>query len=145
MAKVVDWIGALLGKGIAEPVATYFTRRAEIKAAQHEAKLKFETAKGERQAKLIELGLAADATWEIEQIKNSGWKDEYVLIILSIPSILSFLKFSFGDYVFDGAAIVAAGFSALQGTPEWYRWLIMLVFTAVYGIRLWRRQQYDTE
>lgn len=141
MAGVIDWVGALLGKGIAEPVATYFTRKAELSAAKHEAKLKFETAKGERQARLIEAGLAADATWEIEQIKNSGWKDEYVLIILSIPSILSFIKLG----SFDGAAIVATGFSALQGTPEWYRWLIMLVFTAVYGIRLWRRQQYDTE
>jgi hypothetical protein len=141
MATGIDWIGALLGKGIAEPIATYFTRKAEIKAAQHEAKLKYETAKGDRQAKLIEAGLAADATWEIEQIKNSGWKDEYVLIILSIPSILSFVKIG----TFDGAALVARGFESLQGTPEWYRWLIMLVFTAVYGIRLWRRQQYDTE
>lgn len=141
MAAVVDWIGAILGKGIAEPVATYFTRRQELAAARHKAKLEFETAKGERQAELIKAGLAADATWEVEQIKNSGWKDEYVLIILSIPSILSFIKLG----SFDGAAIVATGFASLQATPEWYRWLIMLVFTAVYGIRLWRRQQYDTE
>lgn len=139
--NVLDVMKALLGKGIAEPVATYFTRKAELSAAKHQAKLAFETAKGERQARLIEAGLAADATWEIEQIKNSGWKDEYVLIILSIPSILSFIRI--GE--FDGAAIVANGFAALQGTPEWYRWLILLIFTAVYGIRIWRRQQYDTE
>lgn len=138
--NVLDVMKTLLGKGIAEPVATYFTRKAELAAAKHQAKLAFETAKGERQARLIEAGLAADATWEIEQIKNSGWKDEYILIILSIPSILSFVSIG----TFDGAQIVADGFAALQGTPEWYRWLIMLIFTAVYGIRLWRRQQYDT-
>lgn len=138
--NVLDVMKTLLGKGIAEPVATYFTRKAELSAAKHQAKLAFETAKGERQARLIEAGLAADATWEIEQIKNSGWKDEYILIILSIPSILSFVSIG----TFDGAQIVADGFAALQGTPEWYRWLIMLIFTAVYGIRLWRRQQYDT-
>lgn len=145
MAGAIDWIGAILGKGIAEPVATYFTRRQELAAARHKAKLDFETAKGERQAELIKAGLAADATWEVEQIKNSGWKDEYVLIILSIPSILSFVKIEIGNYLFDGAALVASGFASLQATPDWYRWLIMLVFTAVYGIRLWRRQQYDTE
>lgn len=138
---VTEIMKALLGKGLVEPIATYWTRRQELKQAKFEAQLKFEQAKGDRQAALIAAGLAADATWEIEQIKNSGWKDEYVLIILSIPSILSFIKFSW----LDGAAIVAAGFAALQGTPDWYRWLIMLVFTAIYGIRIWRRQQYDTE
>lgn len=141
MANAISWISAILGKGIVEPVANYYTRRQELNAAKHDAKLKFETAKGERQAELIKIGLAADATWEVEQIRNSGWKDEYVLIILSIPSILSFIKVG----TFDGAAIVAEGFSALEGTPEWYRWLILMVFTAVFGIRIWRRQQYDTE
>ena len=141
MANAISWISAILGKGIVEPVANYYTRKQELNAAKHDAKLKFETAKGERQAGLIKIGLAADATWEVEQIRNSGWKDEYVLIILSIPSILSFIKVG----TFDGAAIVAEGFSALEGTPEWYRWLILMVFTAVFGIRIWRRQQYDTE
>jgi hypothetical protein len=139
--NVIDVLGTLLGKGIVQPVADYWMRRQELKAAAHQARLEFEKAKGERQADLIRQGLAADATWEVEQIRNSGWKDEYVLIILSIPSILSFIKV--GD--FDGAAIVASGFSALEGTPEWYRWLILLVFTAIYGIRIWRRQQYDTD
>ena len=140
MASALAWVQAALGTGIVEPLSNYFTRRAELSAARFEARLKFEQAKGDRQAALIAQGLAADATWEVEQIRNSGWKDEYVLIILSIPSILSFVKIG----TFDGAAIVAAGFDALQGTPEWYRWLILLVFTAVYGIRIWRRQQYDT-
>ena len=137
----VDWIKALLGKGIVEPIADYYMKKAELKAVRFQAQLEFEKAKGERQAQLIREGLAADATWEIEQIRNSGWKDEYVLIILSIPSILSFIKIG----TFDGAAIVASGFAALEGTPEWYRWLILMVFTAVFGIRIWRRQQYDTE
>lgn len=139
--SVTDVLKALLGKGIVEPVADYWKRKQELKHAKYEAQLKFETAKGDRQAELIRQGLVADATWEVEQIKNSGWKDEYVLIILSIPSILSFIQIG----TFDGAQIVANGFSALEATPEWYRWLILLIFTAVYGIRVWRRQQYDTE
>lgn len=138
---VGEVLKALLGKGLVEPVATYWTRRQELKQAKFEARLKFETAKGERQARLIEQGLVADATWEIEQIKNSGWKDEYVLIILSIPSILSFVRTRW----FDGAEIVARGFESLTATPQWYQWLILMIFSATYGIRVWRRQQYDTE
>lgn len=135
--SALDWIGALLGKGIAEPVATYFTRKAELSAAKHKAKLEFETAKGERQARLIEQGLAADATWEIEQIKNSGWKDEYVLIVLSIPMI--------GCFVPPLAPHILKGFEILETTPPWFRWLTIMIFAATYGIRLYRRQQYDTE
>lgn len=138
---ITEVFKALLGKGIVEPIATYYTRKAELNAAKHEAKVKYENAKGERQARLIEQGLIADATWEIEQIKNSGWKDEYVLIILSIPSILSFVRLG----SFDGAELVARGFASLTATPQWYQWLILLIFTATYGIRIWRRQQFDTE
>lgn len=139
--SITEVFKALLGKGVVEPIATYWNRKQELKQAKFEAKLKYETAKGERQARLIEQGLVADATWEIEQIKNSGWKDEYVLVILSIPSILSFINVG----TFSGAEVVARGFESLSATPQWYQWLILLIFTATYGIRIWRRQQYDTE
>lgn len=135
--NALDWISALLGKGVVEPVATYFTRKAELSAAKHTAKLAFETAKGDRQAALIAQGLAADATWEIEQIKNSGWKDEYVLIVLSIPLV--------GCFVPPLAPHILRGFEILETTPDWFRWLTIMVFAAIYGIRVWRRQQYDTE
>ena len=68
----------------------------------------------------------------MQSIRNSGWKDEYILILLSIPMVLSFVPFTVG--------YVQMGFAALSQTPEWYRWLIMLIFTAVYGIRVWRRE-----
>lgn len=135
--NALSWIQALLGKGVVEPVATYFTRKAELSAAKHDAKLRYETAKGERQADLIKAGLAADATWEIEQIKNSGWKDEYVLIVLSIPLI--------GCFIPPLAPHILRGFAILETTPDWFRWLTIMVFAAIYGIRVWRRQQYDTE
>jgi len=25
-------------------------------------------------------------------------------------------------------------------TPDWYQWLILSVFAAIYGIRVWRRK-----
>ena len=139
----LEWIKALLGKGIVEPVATYWNRRQELKHAKFEAQLKYEMAVGDRKAQLIREGLAADANWEMEfarQAANS-WKDEYTLAVVSIPAILAFVKTEW----LDGPAIVAAGFKSLEGTPLWYQILLGTMFGATVGVRWWRRKQYDTE
>lgn len=131
----LDWIGGLLGK-IPEVVGTYFTERQKLKSAEKMRELELKDAIHKRQVDLIAQGLAADATWEVEQIKNSGWKDEYVLIVLSIPLI--------GCFVPGLAPYILRGFEILSQTPQWYQWLILLIFAAIYGIRVWRRQQSDT-
>lgn len=138
----LDWIKALLGKGLVEPVADYYKRRQELKQAKFEAQLKFEQAKGDRQAQLIREGLAADANWEMEFARQAAasWKDEYTLIVVSIPAVLAFFRTRW----FDGPAIVAAGFEALAATPGWYQILLCSMFGATVGIRWWRRTQSDT-
>lgn len=138
----LDWIKALLGKGIVEPVADYYKRKQELKQAKFEAQLKFEQAKGDRQAQLIREGLAADANWEMEFARQAAtsWKDEYTLIVVSIPAVLAFTRTSW----FDGPAIVADGFAALAATPTWYQILLCSMFGATVGIRWWRRTQSDT-
>jgi hypothetical protein len=115
----------IVGDGIGNNIVDYYKKKAELKQALHERKLE-----------LIKEGLHADAAWEIEQIKNSGWKDEFVLILLSIPLIGVFIP-KMQPYVLNGFAI-------LETTPAWYRWLILAIFTAIYGIRIWRRQLSDT-
>jgi hypothetical protein len=124
-------------KGLTGPVADYFKVRQETKSKERIRKMELADALHQRRIQLISEGLHADAAWEIEQIKNSGWKDEWVLIILSIPLVGCFLPGVNG--------YILAGFLTLETTPDWYRWLVMLIFTAIYGIRLWRRQQTDTE
>lgn len=138
----LDWIKALLGKGIVEPVAQYYTRKQELKQAKFEAQLKFEQAAGDRRAQLIRDGLAADANWEMEFARqaSSSWKDEYTLIVVSIPAVLAFLRTPW----LDGPAIVAAGFAALASTPVWYQVLLGTMFGATVGVRWWRRAQSDT-
>lgn len=134
----MSWLQTLLGKGIVEPVAGYFTRRQELKQARFEAQLKAEIAKGERMAELYKLGLTADMNWEMEfarQAENS-WKDEYTLIVISVPAIMCFIP-GLSPYV-------AAGFSALDNTPAWYQLVFISLFLATVGIRYWRRSQYDT-
>jgi hypothetical protein len=34
---------------------------------------------------------------------------------------------------------------ALNNTPLWYQIMFGSIFLATYGIRYWRRTQYDTE
>lgn len=121
-----------------KPVADYFSRRQEIKAEDRSQEREIKKALTERQISLIEQGLAADMSWEMEFAKqaSSSWKDEYVLLVLSIPLIMAFIP---------GLAIyVTAGFAAFASTPMWYQVMVQTVFYATYGIRLWRRQQSDT-
>jgi hypothetical protein len=98
--------------------------------------MEYQEAVHTRKIELIKLGLHADATWELEQIRSAGWKDEYVLLVLSIPLVMCFIP---GLDTF-----VHKGFAALDTTPTWYQFLVPMVFAAVFGIRTWRRNQSDT-
>jgi hypothetical protein len=123
---------------ILKPVGDFFTRRAELKAAEHTQDLQFQQALADRRVDLIKQGLAADASWETQfatQAANS-WKDEFELLVLSCPLIMCFVP-AFQPYV-------VAGFQALDGTPEYFKFLVMTIYLANYGIRFWRKTQSDT-
>ena len=132
--------GAIKGvvEGVAKPTAEYFIRRDEIKLKRHELELKVMEAQADRKVKLISEGLAADASWEMvfAQQASSSWKDEYTLIVVSIPAILCFIP--------GGAQWVHRGFEALARAPLWYQGMLVTLFFATVGIRYWRRKQSDT-
>ena len=134
-------IGGAVGP-VAEKIAVYFTRKAELAQARFEAKLKFEQALGDRRAELIKAGLAADANWEMEfaEQARTSWKDEYTLGVVSLPALLCFIKTD----NFDGPGIVRDGMSALSGTPLWFQTILGIMFCATVGVRWWRRTQSDT-
>lgn len=124
-------LSALLSKAIPS-AADFFIKREQLKQERElkklEGKIKFEEAKTQRFSE----SLTADNVWELESIKNSGWKDEWVLVLLSIPLILVFIP--------QTQPYALAGFETLNQTPSWYRWLVVLIFAAIYGIRVWRRK-----
>lgn len=130
-------VGTLL-KSVTEPVVAYFNTRQELKSKERVRKIELEDAIHQRQVDLIKEGLHADMNWEMEFAKqaSSSWKDEYTLIVVSIPAILAFIP--------GGAPIVDSGFKALSGTPLWYQGLLLSMFLATVGIRYWRRSQSDT-
>lgn len=129
---------SILGK-VPEVIGNYVTRRMEIKAEDRQQERAIKKALTERQLALIEQGLHADMQWEMEMAKQaaSSWKDEYVLILVSIPAIVTFLSER-------GAQRVQEGFAALDKMPTWYQIVFVSVLLATYGIRWWRRSQSDT-
>ena len=121
-------IGALLGAP-AEQVASYFKEKQRLKSEYKLAKLRAKVA-GERAKEAR--AIAADTNdheWSLLQIQNSGWKDEFVLIIVSVPFILGFIP-GMDKYVH-------AGFANLSNTPVWYQVMIVTIFFAIYGIKKW--------
>lgn len=110
-----------------EKVAEYFARKQELKYELKLRKLegaaKIAEAKANAQAKAME----QSHEWALLHIRNSGWKDEFVLLILSIPLIMSFIP--------GGAVYVSAGFQVLGVTPSWYQWMLISIYAAIYGIK----------
>lgn len=136
MALPIIWDKLL--KNITDPVVAYFNTRQEIKSKEKMRKIELQDALHQRQIDLIKEGLHADMNWEMEFAKqaSSSWKDEYTLLVVSIPAILSFVP--------GGAEVVKSGFGALSETPIWYQGLLISMFLATVGIRYWRRSQSDT-
>lgn len=126
MGALKEFVSGLIG-----PAADAYKARTEAKhrlaLAKIEAELKAEQAWAEWRVKNID----SDAAWEQASIANSGWKDEFVLLVLSIPLVLVFVPVT--------APSVLRGFEVLESTPEWYRWLAVMIYAATYGIRVWRR------
>lgn len=130
MNPIVDAI-----TGILSPVATFFTRKAELSAQSHQLQLQINDAQAKRQIDLISQGRADDASWELESIKMGQNYRGFELYILTIPMVLCFTPW---------VGIVSKGFAALETTPKWYQIILASVYLANYGYRLWRRNQTDT-
>jgi len=132
MSFLANILGKVVGAGTGEAVIGFFAKRAELKQQLVLAKLEGEIAIEKARAEYRVKDLEYDNAWELEQIKNSGFKDEWVLAVLSIPLLMVFIP-PLQPYVL-------GGFAVLDQCPEWYRWLTVMIFAATYGIRIWRRQ-----
>lgn len=131
--------------GIPQAAADYFKRKMELKSEAEAQQRQIQAALTERKVELIKEGLHADMQWEEQMAQQAAtsWKDEYVLLILSIPAWLCFIPKDFDEWQ-GGAYYVSEGFKALDNTPLWYQILLCTHFCATIGVRWWRRSQYDT-
>ena len=126
-AKIIASLTGQTVEAVLEYKAKTRQLKADIKMEELRGKAAYQAAKTQR----AEISEGRDAEWESQSIANSGWKDEWVLVVLSIPMILVFVPWT--------QATVMAGFEALATTPLWYRVLVATIYLATFGIRMWRR------
>lgn len=126
MGVLKDFFSGLVGPAV-DAYKVHREAKNRLELAKLESEIRAEQAWADWRTKNID----ADAAWEQASIQNSGWKDEFVLVVLSIPLVLVFVPVT--------APAVLRGFEVLETTPEWYRWLAVMIYAATYGIRVWRR------
>jgi len=114
-------------KMVASPLTSVVNGWQQRKTAKLEGDLATVKAKTAANIKKIETGQAADIAWENTSLSQSGWKDEYWTIVLSIPMIMCFIP---GLVVY-----VEKGFAALQHTPAWYRYVVGVAIGSVFGVK----------
>ena len=109
------------------PIATVINGFGERSVRKKE----IDVAKHNRTLEAIETAEAAEFLSDNKRTDQMGlsWKDEYITLLISIPLVLCFL----GP---DQAAIVEAGFKALEQTPDFYQYLVVGVFSVGAGVPL---------
>ena len=110
---------------IAELAGGWLKGKADANAAN--AKLKLTEA--EAKAKIMLSKETSIADWEriMAEGSKSSWKDEWFVIILSIPLILCWIPGAEGW--------VDRGFEQLQKAPDRYFYSLGLAISASFGIR----------
>ena len=111
------------------PLASLATTWLEGTVEKSKAKTHAEVALKNAEAIVYEKKATADIDWDLEAIKasNNSWKDEWLVILFSVPLILAFIP-GMED-------VVKHGFEQLQDMPEWYQYSLGVIVAASFGIR----------
>tara|TARA_R110000803_G_scaffold126541_1_gene194110 strand:+ start:258 stop:650 length:393 start_codon:yes stop_codon:yes gene_type:complete len=119
-------IQAILGP-IGSLASTWLSAKVETKAAETRMKVSEADAK----AKIMLSAATSEADWEriMAQGTQNSWKDEYLVILFSIPLILAFLPFEWADKA------VANGFAALGTMPDWYSYTLGVIVASSFAVR----------
>ena len=117
-------IGALIGP-IANLAGTVLQGRLEKTKANTEVKIATAKAK----AKIMEKQATGEIDWDLEAIRGArnSWKDEWLVILFSIPLILAFVP--------GMELVVLNGFEVLNQMPEWYQYSLGVIVAASFGVR----------
>lgn len=120
-----DIFGAI--KMVAAPLFSMADGWQERKKVKLEGDLAVAKAVTDARIEKVKTGQAGDIAWEKTSLDQSGWKDEYWTIVLSMPMIMCFIP-GLVEYV-------VKGFEALQKTPEWYRYAIGIAISSAFGVK----------
>lgn len=120
----------LIGEVIKSTIGGFLAgreRKQELAKVRVEADLEVYKAKAHAKIQRMQTAQEADIAWDNNALENAGWKDEWFTVLLSIPLILCFIP---GMDVY-----VRAGFTSLEGTPEWYQAAFGLAIAASFGMK----------
>lgn len=116
-------IGELIGIG-----RDWLEGKRKLKQVELEGKVELAKATNTARVQYAQTQQAADNNWDLKSIENSGWKDEWFTILLSIPMVMCFIP--------GGAAYVAEGFRALdESTPDWYQVAFLVAVGSAFGVK----------
>ncbi len=91
--------------------------------------LKYELAEAKVHAEINyqQRKLEGEINWELESIKNSGWKDEWLTILTSAVIISCFIP-ALQPYTQEGFVILGT-------LPLWFQVMISVVYSSAFGVR----------
>ena len=120
---------ASLGKWIFDWGSQWLTNRAELAAANHQAEL----SRIATQAELEIYKQKADLEWDLKWAEGAqkSWKDEFLLILWSIPMIMLFIP-PLAPYAIQGFEYVKTL------NPDFAAWYVSgwaIIFAATFGIK----------
>ena len=115
---------ALIGP-ISSIASTWLEGKVEEKKAQSATKV----AKAQAEAVVMQKKATGEIDWDLEmdRASSSSWKDEWLVILFSIPLILAFIPGMEG--------VVQNGFEQLNKMPEWYQYSLGVIVAASFGVR----------
>jgi hypothetical protein len=110
---------------IAELAGSWLKGKADKNAAEAQLKL----IEAEARSKILLSEKTSIADWErvMAEGAKSSWKDEFFVIVLSIPLILCWIPGAEGW--------VDRGFEQLNKAPDWYFYSLGIAISASFGVR----------
>ena len=110
---------------ITQLAGTCLEGTVETKKAKTLAKVA--TAKAE--ATIMVKKATGEIDWDLAAVKGSqnSWKDEWLVILFSVPLILAFIP-GMED-------VVSHGFQQLEQMPQWYQYSLGVIVAASFGVR----------
>ena len=120
----MEMLNLLVGP-IADLAGTWLNGKVEEKKAQAKTRV----AKAEAEAVVMQKKATGEIDWDLKMAdaSASSWKDEWLVILFSIPLILAFIP-GMED-------IVSRGFQQLEQMPEWYQYSLGVIVAASFGVR----------
>ncbi len=111
------------------PISSLASTWLEGKVEKTKAETGAKVAKAKAEATIMEKKATGEIDWDLEAIKGSqnSWKDEWLVILFSVPLVLAFIP-GMED-------VVSHGFQQLEQMPEWYQYSLGVIVAASFGVR----------